>query len=220
MRNKEQKSIMQCALKVLTQVLMKSKPPSQKNLDISKKLSIPNYLLNILKNMVKMDGGKNYVEIISDITKLIGLLSKITFNKTLGIEMVYIRSFLPLLPNLISCGTNSTDTQHQVLTINLLRTIGIFANNASVHHLRSFSFYKDIIEIKFMNECVCLLKVYENHLNVLKLLVQVLSAFMHPVYGDIECFPWKKQNSDGVIEYKECSTMLECVRQSIINSLM
>ena len=59
-----------------------------------------------------------------------------------------------------------------------------------------------------MTECVSLLKVYESHLNVLKLLVQVLSAFMHPVYGDIECFPWKKQNSYGVMEYKECSTML------------
>lgn len=115
---------------------------------------------------------------------------------------------------------NSIDTQHQTLAINLLRSIGIFANNASVHHLKSFSFYKDIIEIKFMGECISLLKVYENQLNVLKLLVQVLSAFMHPVFGDIECFPWKKQNSYGVIEYKECSTMLECVRQSIINSLM
>ena len=113
--------------------------------------------------------------------------------------MVYIRSFLPLLPNLINCAISSTDSHHQTLVINLLRSIGIFANNASVHHLRSFSFYKDIIEIKFMTECVSLLKVYESHLNVLKLLVQVLSAFMHPVYGDIECFPWKKQNSYGVL---------------------
>ena len=113
--------------------------------------------------------------------------------------MVYIRSFLPLLPNLINCAISSTDSHHQTLVINLLRSIGIFANNASVHHLRSFSFYKDIIEIKFMTECVSLLKVYESHLNVLKLLVQVLSAFMHPVYGDIECFPWRKQNSYGVL---------------------
>ena len=86
--------------------------------------------------------------------------------------MVYIRSFLPLLPNLINCAISSTDSHHQTLVINLLRSIGIFANNASVHHLRSFSFYKDIIEIKFMTECVSLLKVYESHLNVLKLLVQ------------------------------------------------
>lgn len=73
------------SLKVLTQVLMKSKTPSQKSLDISKKLNVPNYLLNILKNMLKVENGKNYIESISDITKLIGLLAKITFNKKLGI---------------------------------------------------------------------------------------------------------------------------------------
>lgn len=124
---------------------MKSKTPSQKSLDISKKLSIPNFLLSILKNMLKLEGGKNYIENISDITKLIGLLAKLTFTKTLGIEMVYIRSFLPLLSSLVACAMNSIDTQHQTLAINLLRSIGIFANNASVHHLKSFSFYKDII---------------------------------------------------------------------------
>lgn len=61
MRNKDQKNILQCALKVLTQVLMKSKTPNQKSLDISKKLSIPNFLLNILKNLIKVEGGRNFV---------------------------------------------------------------------------------------------------------------------------------------------------------------
>lgn len=76
---------MHCGLKVLTQVLLKSKSPENKNLDISKKLSIPNYLLTIMKSMIKLENGKNYLEIISDITKIIGLLAKITFNKTIGI---------------------------------------------------------------------------------------------------------------------------------------
>jgi len=67
----------------------------------------------------------------------------------------------------------------------LLRTIGIFANNASVHYLRSFSFYKDIVEIKFVPEFLSLIKCYSQCINVGKLLVQVISAFMHPVYGDI-----------------------------------
>ena len=99
--------------------------------------------------------------------------------------MVYIRSFIPLLPGLLNCSCANTDTSHQTLTINLLRTIGIFANNASVHHLRSFSFYKDIVESKFVPDFLQIFKVYSAHLNVLKLLVQVISAFMHPVYGDI-----------------------------------
>lgn len=63
--------------------------------------------------------------------------------------MVYVRSFIPLLSSLLSCtmsnNNNNNDTQYQTLTMNLLRTIGIFANNASIYYLRSFSFYKDMV---------------------------------------------------------------------------
>ena len=65
-----------------------------------------------------------------------------------------------------------------------------------------------------------IIKNYYDQINVLKLFVQVFSAFMHPVYGDIECFPWRRDNFAGIQEFKECSTMLECVRQTIINSLL
>jgi hypothetical protein len=53
--------MLQIALRVLTHVLMKSKTPENKNADISKKLNIPNYLLILLKTMLRLDGGKNYV---------------------------------------------------------------------------------------------------------------------------------------------------------------
>jgi hypothetical protein len=99
--------------------------------------------------------------------------------------MVYVRSFIPLLPSLLTCICSGTDSQYQALTMNLLRTIGIFANNASVHYLRSFSFYKDIVEIKFVPDFLAIFKHYSTNINVHKLLVQVVSAFMHPVYGDI-----------------------------------
>ena len=104
--------------------------------------------------------------------------------------------------------------------MNLLRTTGIFANNASANHIRSFSFYKDVVEKRFIQECMAITKTYEEHPPVLKLFVQVFSAFMHPVYGDIECFPWRRDSAAGIQEYKDCSTMLECVRQTIINSLL
>lgn len=61
LRNKEKKNLMHCSLKVLTQVLLKSKTPENKNSDISKKLSIPNYLLTIMKSMIKLENGKNYI---------------------------------------------------------------------------------------------------------------------------------------------------------------
>lgn len=56
-----------------------------------------------MKSMLKVEGGKNYIELIGDIVRLIGLLAKITFNKALGIEMVYIRNFIPTLNALLNC---------------------------------------------------------------------------------------------------------------------
>lgn len=106
--------------------------------------------------------------------------------------MVYVRSFVPLMPVLVRTAVASNDSLHQTLTLNLLRTTGIFANNASANHIRSFSFYKDLVEKRFVQECMEITRAYEDCLPVIKLWVQVLGAFMHPVYGDIECFPWKR----------------------------
>ncbi len=59
--------------------------------------------------------------------------------------MVYVRSLVPLLPQLVKSAVGGIDQAYQNLTINLLRTTGIFANNASANHIRSFSFYKDLV---------------------------------------------------------------------------
>jgi hypothetical protein len=142
------------ALKVLTQIMMKSKPPENKKFDNSKNLNIPNHLLTILKGLLKVDSGRHYIDLMSDITKLIGLLSRSSFHKNFGIEMVYVRSFVPLMPLLVKSAIIGTDHSFQSFTINLLRTTGIFANNASANHIRSFSFYKDLVEKRFIQECM------------------------------------------------------------------
>lgn len=59
--------------------------------------------------------------------------------------MVYLRSFIPLLPSISKAAQLSSDTSHQNLITNLVKTIGIFANNASANHIRSFNFYKDLV---------------------------------------------------------------------------
>lgn len=64
--------------------------------------------------------------------------------------MVYIRSFLPEINRLVKLSLNGTDNAHQVFATNFLRTVGIFANNASANHIRSFSFYKDLVEMRFI----------------------------------------------------------------------
>lgn len=74
--------------------------------------------------------------------------------------MVYIRSFVPLMPILVKASVGGTDINYQTFAINLLRTTGIFVNNASMNHIRSFSFYKDIVEKKFIQECMQIAKVF------------------------------------------------------------
>lgn len=105
--------------------------------------------------MLKIELGKQYIETINEILKLIGLLARITFEKNLGIEMVYIRSFIPLFPLILKSIYQSKDSTY---VNNFLRTIGTFANNASANHIRSFSFYKDVVEIKLIPESIEILK--------------------------------------------------------------
>ena len=179
----------------MIQVLMKSKVPEANKMDIAKNFNIPDNALKIMKHLLRVDLGKQYIETISDIIKLIGLLARITFQKSLGVEMVYIRAFIPAFPYILKSIYQSKDATY---VNNFLRTIGIFANNASANHIRSFAFYRDIVEIKLIPESIEIVKHFEDNINVLKLYVQVLSALIHPVFGDIECFPWKRYNSQGI----------------------
>ena len=58
--------------------------------------------------MLKVEPGRQFIDLISDITKLVGLLSKATFHKNFGIEMVYVRSFVPLMPQLVKSAVSSS----------------------------------------------------------------------------------------------------------------
>lgn len=133
--------------------------------------------------------------------------------------MVYLRSFLPLLPLVAKAAQLGDEPMHHNLITNLVKTIGIFANNSSANHIRSFNFYKDLVEVKFVNDCVGFLKQLDSGSPTIKFIVQVFSVLMHPVYGDISTFPWRRTTSTNVGEFTSCQTMFECVRQSIMNCL-
>lgn len=85
LRSKDKKGTIQCALKVVTLIIVKAKIPDSKKIDIIKNSNIPNYILNLLKSILKIDGGRNNIDFISDIVKTIGLLAKSTFDKNVGI---------------------------------------------------------------------------------------------------------------------------------------
>lgn len=84
-RVRDKRNSLQGALKALTQVLMKSRAPENKKFDNSKNLNIPNHLLGLLKGLLRVDGGRQFIDLVSDITKLIGLLSRSSFQRNFGI---------------------------------------------------------------------------------------------------------------------------------------
>jgi hypothetical protein len=54
MRIKEKKQNLQLCVKVLIQVLMKSKVPDQRKIDIARNFNIPAFSLNVLKSLLKI----------------------------------------------------------------------------------------------------------------------------------------------------------------------
>jgi len=127
LKSKEKKAVLQCGLKVLCLVITKGKADEENNtkLDIIKNVIIPSLLLNMLKAVLKLDYGRNHVDLISDLIKTSGLLSKATFDKTLGIDSLFLKSFFPILPNLIKAGAMINDIPHLTLLINIVKYLNI-----------------------------------------------------------------------------------------------
>lgn len=51
-------------------------------------------------------------------------------------------------------------------------------------------------------------------------LVKVLAVFMHPIYGDVFTFPWRRGPNETITEFNESLTLFECLKQTITNGLI
>lgn len=89
-----------------------------------------------------------------------------------------------------------------------------------MNSIRNYNYYKDIVETKFIAESIVYLKNLENAYTLHKFIVQVLAVLMHPLYGDILPFPWRRNQSGNMNEFCECLGLFECVKQSILNCLL
>jgi hypothetical protein len=70
-------------------------------LDVVRSSSLPTLLISIVRNVVKGNEVK-VPDLLADMIQNISLLCKTSFNKQLGIESIYMKGFIPLLPNLLS----------------------------------------------------------------------------------------------------------------------
>jgi hypothetical protein len=83
---------------VLSNIVVKGKTEDV-NQDITKSSSLPTLLISILRNLLKSD--LSYPDLVGDLVRNIALLGKSSFNKSIGIEPIFMKGFIPLLPYLI-----------------------------------------------------------------------------------------------------------------------
>lgn len=83
-------------------------------------------------------------DLLCDLIEDISLLGKSSFNRHIGIEAIFIKGYIPLIPVLIN------DSSSQQLQIFSMKSFGVFTCQASLIPLRMQNFYKDVIDLKIV----------------------------------------------------------------------
>ena len=120
------KHLMQAALEVLANVVTIGKCDDT-NLDVTRSSSLPTLLISIVRNVTKSD--VKVPDLLADLVENIALLCKNSFNKQVGIELIYMKGFIPLFPTLIK----DTNERLQLAT---MKALGTFTSLAAVIPLR------------------------------------------------------------------------------------
>jgi hypothetical protein len=206
-KDASKKHLMQAALEVLSNVVRLGKCEDS-NLDVTRSSSLPTLLISIVRNLVKSD--VKVPDLLTDLVENISLLCKNSFNKQVGIEPIYMKGFITLIPNLIK------DFSEQ-LQIASLKALGTFASLAAIIPLRMQQFFKEVSENGIIKEVTELLKSKNNNsvgpVHVMAL--ECLSTLICPVYGDFYSFPWKRGPHDNILEYIEAQSIFENMRDKI-----
>jgi hypothetical protein len=201
----------QAALEVLSNVVKIGKSSDQ-NLDVTRSSSLPTLLISIVRNIVKSD--VSVPDLLCDLVENISLLCKNGFNKQVGIESIYMKGFIPLLPNLIK-------DKNEQLQLATLKAFGVFSSLAAIIPLRMSTFYKDISENGVIKDTCEIFKTTQssNVSAIHSVSLECLSTIVCPVYGDFYSFPWKRGPHDNILEYTEAATLFEKLREQVFHNL-
>lgn len=199
------------ALEVLANVVKIGKSSDQ-NLDVTRSSSLPTLLISIVRNIVKSD--VNVPDLLCDLVENISLLCKNGFNKQVGIESIYMKGFIPLLPTLIK-------EKNEHLQLATLKAFGVFSSLAAIVPLRMSTFYKDISENGVIKDTCEIFRTTQasNVTAIHSVSLECLSTIICPVYGDFYSFPWKRGPHDNIMEYTEAATVFEAIREQVYNNL-
>ena len=114
------------ALEVLSNVIRLGKCEDT-NLDATKSSSLPTLMISIVKNVVKSD--VKVPEVLAALVENISLLCKNSFNKQAGIELIYMKGYIPLITTLLK-------DQDDLLRLATLKSLGVFSTLAAIIPIR------------------------------------------------------------------------------------
>jgi fused len=218
---KDKKSFILVALKILTQVITRSKSEDP-NQDILKSPGLCTSLIAFTKRCIKQDQSSPnpiLVEVLSDCVKISGLIIKSTFNKSLGMDNTLLKSLIPVLTTLLLYPGNSATSQEVLnLQTNTIKVIGVILSQSGTIPLRCLYIYKDLIDAGVLKELITMLRTHQNS-NLNRVVVQTISFAVHPVNGEVFLFPWKRNRSEVVSEFNDAFPLFDSVRQLVWNTL-
>lgn len=195
---KDRKSNIVAALRSIIGIVSKGKPEDP-NQDILKSATLTSGLIGLIKRCIRLDQGSPsavLTDMVSDIIRAIGLISRVTFNKSLGIEGNMVKSLITLVPVLLyypagPSANFSPDQSASTLQINTVKSVGIVLNQAGLIPLRCIFVYTDIVETNTLHELSVLIKqnISQGVTSLHKSAIQAISVTIHPSNGDVFMFP-------------------------------
>jgi len=114
----QKRNQIQIALEVLANVV-KNGVCENPTMDTTRSSSLPTLMISIVRNVLK--STVKCPEVVADLIEGISLLCKNSFNKQGGIEAIYMKGFIPLMPSLIK------DPNEQ-LRLASLKALGVFTS--------------------------------------------------------------------------------------------
>jgi fused-like protein len=217
----------QVSMRIFAQVINKGKV-NDPNQDILKNNTLPSLLISIVRKLIKTDAGVGTVvfgDILTDLVRGVGLLARAIFNKSIGLDINFVRGFLSIVPSLLyyPAGPNASapgpDNALVLLQINTVKATGIFLNQAGLIPLRCTSVYKEVLDMNLLDHISSLIKDCSNVNSLQKSAVQALAVTVHPSNGEVILFPWKRNKSEVVSEFNDAYPVFESVRKSVLISL-
>mmetsp|Transcript_36954 Transcript_36954/g.35663 ORF Transcript_36954/g.35663 Transcript_36954/m.35663 type:complete len:253 (+) Transcript_36954:1060-1818(+) len=206
----DKKHTLLAALRVLSNIITKGKSEDP-NQDITKSSSLPTLLISLMRNILKSD--LSYPDLVGELIKNIALIGKSSFNKSVGIEPIFMKGFIPMIPYLLK---EQSNLRLQLLS---LKALGVFVNHSSLIPIKMQNLYKDIMETKISNDLCNIIGSSSSHPSLQKVALHVLSILINPIYGDTFSFPWKRGPHDNINEYFEVVPIFEQVRSSVFQCL-